>query len=134
MSYNPQYITLTSIPVQIPDDYTDKQKRQSLEVAEGEAELDLNDGKSLDEFPATIMPKIKTAIKQKATAELAEGAESPNDVTLGDISDDGTNKQDYAEVFHKEYERLITKIRNSDALDDDQDDSAYVYNTHTGGR
>lgn len=134
MTYQPSYVNLTSIPVQIPDDYTDSQKREALEVAEGEAELDLNDGEPLVDVPSSIMSKVRTAIKQKATAELAEGAEAPDDVTLGDLSDDGTNKQEYADVFDSEYERLIAKIRNADVFEDDEDDSAYVYNTHQGGR
>lgn len=130
--YTPQYVTVSDIPMQIPDDYTDAQKFDALEVAEAEAELDLNDGASLNDVPATIMPKVRTAIKQKATAELAEGAEDPNDVTLGDLSDDGTTKQDYADQYHEQYESLIAKIRNSDVLNDTDDDSAYVYNTHSG--
>lgn len=130
--YTPQYLNLSDVPMQIPDDYTDAQKRDALEVAEAEAELDLNDGKDLNNVPQSIMPKVRTAIKQKATAELAEGAEDPNDVTLGDLSDDGTTKQDYADQYDEQYESLIAKIRNSDVLDDTDDDSAYVYNTHTG--
>lgn len=130
--YTPQYVDVSDIPMQIPDDYTDAKKFQALEVAEATAELDLNDGGSLTDVPANLMPKVRTAIKQKATAELAESAEDPNDVTLGDLSDDGTTKQDYANQYQEQYESLISKIRNSDVLNDTQDDSAYVYNTHSG--
>lgn len=130
--HEPQYIELSDIPVQIPDDYSDKQKHQAIEVAEAEIELDLNDGKPLHNIPEELMPKVRVALKQKATSELAEGAEDPDDVTLGDLSDGGTNKEDYAEIFNSQYEKLVVKIRNSDALEDDKDDSAYVYNTRTG--
>lgn len=127
--HEPQYIELSDIPVQIPDDYTDEQKLEALEVAEAEIELDLNDGLPLHNVPDELMPKIRIAIKQKATAELAEGAESPDDVTLGDLSDGGTDKKEYAEIFDSQYQRLVQKIANADALEDEQDDSAYVYTT-----
>jgi hypothetical protein len=130
--HTPQYVDVSDIPMQIPDDYTDAQKFDALEVAEAAAELDLNDGGSLNDIPPNLMSKVRTAIKQKATAELAESAEDPDDVTLGDLSDDGTTKQDYADQYHEQYESLISKIRNSDVLKDTQDDSAYVYNTHSG--
>jgi hypothetical protein len=135
MAYNPRYLSLNDVPVQIPDDYSDEQKYEALEVAEGSAELDLNEGEEFDSsIPRPIMEKIKTAIKQKATAELAEGAESPNDVTLGDISDDGTSKKDYADIFHSNYEEMIVKIRNSGVLESDSDKSAYVYTTSNHDR
>lgn len=135
MVYSPQYVDISDVPVQIPDDYTDTQKYQAIEVAEGSAELDLNEGETFDDtIPSPIMSKIRTAIKQKTTAELAEAAESPNDVTLGDISDDGTSKQEYADIFHSQYEELIMKIRNSGVLESDSDKSAYVYTTRNRDR
>jgi hypothetical protein len=133
MAYTPRYVEITDVPVQIPDDYSDEQKYEALEVAEGSAELDLNEGEEFDsEIPTPIMEKIKTAIKQKATAELAEGAESPDDVTLGDLSDDGSTKADYADIFDSQYEEIIMKIRNSGVLDSESDKSAYVYTTRGG--
>jgi hypothetical protein len=133
MAYNPRYLSLNDVPVQIPDDYSDEQKYEALEVAEGSAELDLNEGEEFDSsIPRPIMEKIKTAIKQKATAELAEGAESPNDVTLGDISDDGSTKEEYADIFNSQYEELISKIRNSGVLESDSDKSPYVTTVGTG--
>jgi hypothetical protein len=133
MVYNPYYVDLIDIPVQVPDDYSDAQKYQALEVAEGSAELDLNEGEHFDNsIPSSIMDKIETAVKQKATAELVEGAESPNDVTLGDISDDGSSKKDYADIFDSQYEDIIMKIRNSGVLDSDEDKSPYVYTTSGG--
>jgi hypothetical protein len=132
MAYSPNYLTTDEIPVQIPDDYSESKKLEALEVAEAEAELDLNDGEKLLDLPSTILPKVKIAIKQKATAELIEAAEDPDDVTLGDLDDSGTNKSDYGDIFSSQYDDIIMKIRNSDALDDTQDDSAYVYTTHQG--
>jgi len=132
MAYTPRYTNFTEVPVQIPDDYSDEQKRQALEVAEGTAELDLNQGEQFDNsIPSPIMRKIETAIKQKATAELAEGAESPNDVRLGDLSDDGKDKADFAELFDTEYEKIVTKIRNSGVLKSDSDKSPYVFTTRS---
>lgn len=133
MPYQPQYVDFSEIPVQIPDDYDFSDKRQALEIAEVSAELDLNDGAELTkDVPDKVMSKVRVAIKQKATANLISSAESPDDVTLGDLEDGGTNKSDYGDNFDERYNTIITKIRNSDVLDDTQDDSAYTYTTHQG--
>lgn len=136
MTYSPRYVDPVDIPVQIRDDYSEEQKLQALEVAESEAELDLNQGESFDtvDISAAIMDKIRTAIKQKATAELVEGAEHPDDVTLGDIDDDGSDLTDYADTFDEQYESLIDKIRNSGALNSSRDNSPYYYTTQGNTR
>lgn len=131
--YQVQYITLSDVPIQVPDDYSDEQKRNAIKVAEQSAELDLNDGAPLTELPPTILPNIETAIQQKATAELLRAAEDPDDTTIGDLNDDGTTKADYAERYDDQYASMITKIQNSDVIEDTRDDSAYVFTTHTGG-
>lgn len=132
--HEPEYIELNDIPVQIPDDYSNQEKTSALEVAEAEIELDLNDGKDLHDVPSHLEQKIRTAIKQLATAELIRSAEDPNDVTLGDLGDSGANKRDFAEKYEEKYDSLVSKIRNSNALESEDDDSAYVFTTfQTGG-
>lgn len=128
MSYSPRYVPTEEIPVQVPDDYSDYEKISALEVAESSLELDLNNGSMI---PSGELDNLmKAAIKQKATCELVKGADDPNDVTLGDISDDGTTKQDYAMVFCDRYDELVDKIKDTDALDGDVSGvEPYTYTT-----
>lgn len=133
MTYSPQYITFEEIPVQIPDDYSDDEKAAALEFAESSAELDINDGSPIPQETlnnAGIM--IQSAIKQKATCELAKGAEHPDDTALTDLSDTGADKADYAfEAFCDRYDELVDKITNSGLIGDDEAGSTapYVYST-----
>jgi len=134
MAYSPKYVGLNDIPVQIPDDYTDRQKLAALEFAEISLELDLNDGAALTAKQlAVVEPMIISAVKQKATCELAKGAEDPDSVALTDLSDTGTTKTDYAfEAFCDRYDEIIDKIEDSGILvtDDGQGDtSPFVYTT-----
>ena len=99
----------------------------ALELAESSLELDLNDGNPISSEDLSSM--MKAAIKQKATCELAKGADDPNDVTLGDLSDDGTNKQDFSEIFCDRYDEIVAKLRNAGVLDGGQTTSPYSYTT-----
>lgn len=125
MAYSPRYVGRTEIPVQVPDDYSDREKNAALEFAESSIELDLNDGEVLESDSVT--PMVKSAIKQKATCELVKGADDPNSVKLGDISDEGTNKSDYAQTFCDRYDELIGKLLESGLFDEST--SAFVYST-----
>jgi hypothetical protein len=133
MTYSPQYVTFEEIPVQIPDDYSDDEKASALEFAETSVELDLNDGDSIPNDvlnEASVM--IHSAVKQKATCELAKGAEHPDDTALTDLSDTGADKADYAaDAFCDRYDELVDKITDSGILGEDSsgDTSPYVYST-----
>jgi hypothetical protein len=134
MAYSSKYVDLTEIPVQIPDDYSDKEKGDALEFAESSLELELNDGQPLEQEtldgPAGFA--IRSALKQKATCELAKGAEHPDDTALTDLSDTGSDKADYAfDAFCDRYEELIDKVDSSGVLGDDAPGatSPYVYST-----
>jgi hypothetical protein len=134
MAYSSKYVDLTEIPVQIPDDYSDKDKGDALQFAESSIELELNEGQPLEQDtlngPAAFA--IRTAIKQKATCELAKGAEHPDSAKLTDLSDTGSDKADYAvEAFCDRYDELVEKIRDSGVLGDDDPGSTgpYVYST-----
>jgi hypothetical protein len=126
MAYTTRYIDRESVPVQIPDEYSDREKIDAIEFAEASIELDLNDGEQLESDNVT--PLVKSAIKQKATCELAKAADDPNSVKLGDLSDEGTNKVDYAESFCDRYDEMVVKLLDSDLFGESTD--AYVYNTH----
>lgn len=130
MPYSPRYITLDDVPVrQVPDDYDNAEKEDALEVAETSIELDINDGEVIED--SDIVPAIDAAIKQKATCELVKGAEDPTSTRLGDLSDDGTNKQDYANTFCDRYDELVDKINASDDIlpESGSKIDPYVYNT-----
>jgi hypothetical protein len=121
MAYSPKYVTFQDIPVQIPDDYADREKAAALEFAESSIELDINQGQTIEQDVldnAGVM--IRSAIKQKATCELAKGAEHPDDMALTDLSDTGSTKSDYAaEAFCDRYDELVDKIEQSDVLGED---------------
>lgn len=125
MAYTPRYINREQVPVQIPDDYNEREKNDAIEFAEASIELDLNDGQTIEADDVT--PLVKSAIKQKATCELAKGADDPNSVKLGDLSDEGTNKVDYAQSFCDRYDELIGKLLSSGQFGESTD--PYVYNT-----
>jgi len=133
MTYSPKYVSFEDIPVQIPDDYTRREKVAALEFAESSAELDMNEGNQIPQDvlnDAGVM--INSAIKQKATCELAKGAEHPDDVALTDLSDTGSDKADYAaDAFCNRYDELVEKITASGILGEDSsgDTSPYVYST-----
>jgi len=134
MAYSSKYVDLTEIPVQIPDDYSDTEKGDALEFAESSIELELTEGEAIEQStlagPAGFA--IRSAIKQKATCELAKGAEHPDDTALTDLSDTGSDKADYAaEAFCNRYEELVDKIQDSGVLGDDASGSTspYVYST-----
>lgn len=100
----------------------------ALELAESSLELDLNDGSPIPSDDFTSM--MAAAVKQKATCELVKGADDPNDVTLGDLSDDGTNKQDYSEIFCDRYDEIVDKLQRAGVLKGGANkQSPYVYST-----
>jgi len=134
MTYSPQYIALDDVPVQVPDDFTQDEKRDAIEMAEVNIELDLNDGAELSsEALAVAGHIIETAVKQRATCELVKGTEDNDDVALTDLDDGGSTKSEYAQdSFCDKYDELIDKSEDSGVRADEAegaDDSPYVYNT-----
>lgn len=132
MAYSPKYVQVDDVPVQIPDDYDDHEKLDAIEVAESSLELDLNEGIKIPSDK--VRPVMRTAIKQKATCELAKGAEHPDDAALTDLSTTGSDKAEYAaEAFCQRYDELINKILDSDLLVDlgleGESTDPYVYST-----
>jgi hypothetical protein len=121
MAYSPKYVDLADVPVQIPDDYSDKEKRDALEFAEASIELDLNEGKDVPgEALDNLGTYIRSAIKQKTTCELAKGAEAPDDTSLSDLSSTGADKADYAaEAFCDRYDELVDKLRDAGVFGED---------------
>lgn len=116
MTYSPKYVQVGDVPVQIPDDYNESDKLEAIEFAENSIELDLSDGETIPEVAQGSA--VRAAVKQKATCELAKGAEHPDDTALTDLSSTGSNKADYAaEAFCQRYDELIDKIRDSGLME-----------------
>jgi hypothetical protein len=116
MTYSPQYVQVDDVPVQIPDDYEDYEKLDAIEFAETSLELDLNDGEAIPSDSVTSV--MRAAVKQKATCELAKGAEHPDDASLTDLSTSGADKAEYAaDAFCNRYDELIDKIIDSGQLE-----------------
>lgn len=132
MAYSPNYVQVDDVPVQIPDDYEDFEKLDAIEFAETSLELDLNEG---DVIPSDKVTSVmRAAIKQKATCELAKGAEHPDDTALTDLSTTGADKAEYAaDAFCNRYDELISKILDSDQLEKlglaGESTDPYVYST-----
>lgn len=130
VDYSPKYTTLSEVPVrQVPDDYTDGEKADALEFAEASLELDVYDGKEIPQDKQS--QQLIAAVKQKATCELVKGAEDPTSTKLGDLSDDGTNKTDYANSFCDRYTEIVDSINSSGILGEEsgQATEPYVYTT-----
>lgn len=129
MAYTPKYIELQDVPVrQVPDNYSDEAKEDAIQFAESSLELDVYNGKVI---PAqSVNEMVIAAVKQKATCELVKGAQDPTSAKLGDLSDDGTTKGDYANMFCDRYDEITDKINTTDALPDSgSQTSPYVYST-----
>jgi hypothetical protein len=132
MTYSPEFVTFEDVPIQIPDDYSNEEKAAALEFAESSLKLDINDG---EEIPQDVLDEIDTllvtAVRQKATCELAKGAEAPSDVALTDLSDTGADKADYAtEAFCDRYDEIVEKIQYSGLLEgEDGDEGPLVVTT-----
>ena len=127
MAYSPKYVNVQEIPVQIPDDYSSEDKHSALELAESAAESDLNDGSEFTN--SQVIPAVEAAIKQKATCELAKGAEDPNSAKLGDLSDEGTTKSAYAMTFCDRYDEMVGRLLDTDRFSFGESTEEYVYTT-----
>jgi len=125
MTYQPKYIELPDIPVQIPDDYDDSEKRDAVELAESMLELDINDAAEIKQ--ADVTPYHIAAVKQLATSELAKGAEDNDDVALQDLGDGGNTKSQYSrDSFKARYEDIVEGIQKAI---NSQSTGVYVRNT-----
>lgn len=112
MAYTPKYISLDDVPVQVPDDFDESEKRSALEIAEATIEADLTDGHDVPTEKRSVL--FTAAIKQKATCELVKGTEDNDDVAMGDLNDTGDTKVDYAhEAFCDEYDSLVEKMKKT---------------------
>lgn len=107
-NYDPRYVSLDHIPIEIEDSYTTDQKRTALFQAESTLEIDRNGGDRISDDDITNTHI--SAVQNLATYHLTRGATSNQDVTLGDLDDGGEQTERHAEQYKETYEELIEKL------------------------
>lgn len=107
-NYAPKYVDLEDVPVAGPDNYSDGAKRKAMFEAEATLELDTNDGMEI--LDHEITSAHRAAAMNLGTHILTHSAGSPDDITLGDMSDSGGQSMDYASKYLERYERMVEKI------------------------
>lgn len=107
-SYEPLYIELQSVPIEVADRYSIEDKREALFQAETELEIDRNGGEPFADEDITNVHK--QAVMNLATYYLVRGATSNDDVTLGDLDDGGEQTERHADQYKETYESLVEKL------------------------
>lgn len=103
--YEPIYVGLDDVPLEINDTYDYEAKREALFQAETKLELDRNGGEAL---PADLItPAHQTAVANLATHYLTRGSVSNDDVTLGDLGDDGDQRETHSTQYKDAYDEFI---------------------------
>ncbi len=109
--YTPTYIPLEALPIAIEEEYSAENKREALYQAEGKFELDRNGG---EQIPTEDLTSVhKTAVANLATYHLVRGAVGNSDVTLGDLGDDGDQRENHAEQFLEVYNEALDALAES---------------------
>lgn len=108
-AYKPHYVSVEDVPIEVADSgYDTADKRTALFGAETALELDTNGG---EQIPQDELRNghIK-AVLNLGTYYLIRSATSPDDVTLGDLGDDGEQKESHAEQYLETYSKFIDKL------------------------
>ena len=106
--YEPKYVSLESVPIEIADDYSIEQKREALFQAESSLEADRTGGWEIPEDE--LIPLHQSAVANLATYHLARSATNNSDVTLGDLDDGGDEKMDHANQYVATYEKHLKRL------------------------
>lgn len=106
--YEPKYVSVSDVPLEVEDTYSTGDKRRALFQAEGDFELDYNAGYTVDQ--SEIKAAHQNAIINLATYYLVRSATSPKDVTLGELADDGDEKKEHADQYLETYHQLIERL------------------------
>lgn len=130
-SYQPRYLPESEIPVEGPDSYDVEDKRRALFQAESRLDTDLNGGEQIPD--GELHPMHRYAVLNLATYHLVRSAKAPEDTTLGDISDSGDQRDEYAEQFREAYQSAIESLSQTDVRDDDAGDSGRYYGASGSG-
>jgi hypothetical protein len=126
-SYEPRYARVSDVPIEVDDRYNEGPKREALYLAETELELERTGGIPVAESNyETLTEGHVTAVLNLATYFLVRSATSPDDVTLGDLEDDGEQTERHAEQYLETYHRLVERMSES------ANDDPGTYMGHTG--
>lgn len=106
--YEPKYVDLSDVPIEIEDNYSLGQKREALFQAEAALEADRTGGWEID--PDDLIPLHQSAVANLATYHLARSATSNSDVTLGDIDDSGDQRENHANQYVATYEKHLQRL------------------------
>lgn len=106
--YEPKYVALESVPIEIADEYSIEQKREALFQAESALEADRTGGWEIPD--EDLIPLHQSAVANLATYHLARSATNNSDVTLGDLDDGGDEKMDHANQYVATYERHLKRL------------------------
>ena len=100
-TYEPHYVAVDSVPIEIPDEYSEGRKREALFQAESRLELERNGGKRIEDEDVTAIHQ--SAVANLATYHLARSATDNSNITLGDLDDGGDQKERHAEQYLETY-------------------------------
>lgn len=106
--YDPEYVSIEAIPIEVPDEYSVPEKREALFQAEGELEIDRNGGQFIE--PEDFTQIHYQAILNLATHYLVRGATGNSDITLGDLDDGGEQTERHADQYYETYRRLLDRL------------------------
>lgn len=126
--YEPVYVSVDSVPIEIPDSYSEERKREALFQAESRLEVEVNGGFVIDDGDVTAIHQ--SAVANLATYHLARSATDNSDVTLGDLSDDGDQKERHADQYLETYNDHIDLLSEVD----DGQTGVYFGATGSGGK
>lgn len=107
-TYDPRYVSVQTIPIEVEDRYETDAKREALFNAERQLELDRNGGMAIPD--EEITDAHISAVLNLGTYYLVRGATSNDDVTLGDLDDGGEQTERHAEQYKETYDELIEKL------------------------
>jgi len=110
--YDPIYVSVDSVPIEIPDSYEESRKREALFQAETRLEIEVNGGVEIPEEDVNNIHR--SAVANLATYHLARAATDNADVTLGDLDDGGEQTKSHAEQYLESYNDHIDLLAESD--------------------
>ncbi len=109
--YEPRYVRVSAVPIEVQDTYDDAEKRTALFNAETDLELDRRGGERIEEDE--VVAGHIHAVLNLATYYLVRGASSPSDVTLGDLEDGGDEQQSHAQQYYDTYTQIVESLAQS---------------------
>lgn len=110
-SFTPKYVeSIDEVPVTGPDPYTQVHKQRSIKRGEARLEADINDGDEIKN-PEQIHAD---AANYFASYLLHLGPRDPSSVTMGDSSDEGPGRLDFADRMYELYTSTIESITGAE--------------------